>query len=57
MDAVTNPLACAPPADGCRCSESPAALRARMGEAGRARALALYDEGRVVARTMDLLGL
>ncbi len=34
-----------------------AKLRARMGEAGRARALALYDEGRVVARTLDLLGL
>jgi glycosyltransferase involved in cell wall biosynthesis len=33
------------------------ALRARMGEAGRARALVLYDEGRVAARTMDLLGL
>jgi glycosyltransferase involved in cell wall biosynthesis len=33
------------------------ALRARMGEAGRARALELYDEGRVVARTLDLLGL
>ncbi len=34
-----------------------AALRHRMGEAGRTRALALYDEGRVVARTLDLLGL
>jgi glycosyltransferase involved in cell wall biosynthesis len=34
-----------------------AGLRRRMGEAGRARALALYDEGRVVARTLDLLGL
>ena len=33
-----------------------AALRARMGEAGRARAVALYDEASVVARTMDLLG-
>jgi len=32
-------------------------LRARMGAAGRARALDLYDEGRVVARTLDLLGL
>ena len=32
-------------------------LRRRMGEAARARALALYDEGRVVARTLDLLGL
>jgi glycosyltransferase involved in cell wall biosynthesis len=32
-------------------------LRRRMGEAGLARALALYDEGRVVSRTLDLLGL
>lgn len=32
-------------------------LRAAMGAAGRARALALYDENRVVARTLDLLGL
>ena len=32
-------------------------LRARLGEAGRARALALYDEARVVARTLDVLGL
>ncbi|MBP0443315.1 glycosyltransferase family 4 protein [Roseomonas sp. SSH11] len=34
-----------------------AKLRARMGEAGRARALDLYDEKRVVERTLDLLGL
>jgi glycosyltransferase involved in cell wall biosynthesis len=33
------------------------ALRAAMGAAGLARARALYDEGRVVARTLDLLGL
>ncbi len=33
------------------------ALRAAMGEAGRARACALYDEARVVGRTLDLLGL
>ena len=33
-----------------------APLRARMGEAGRTRALELYDEARVVARTLDLLG-
>jgi glycosyltransferase involved in cell wall biosynthesis len=33
------------------------ALRARMGEAGRARALSRYDEARVVGRTLDLLGL
>ena len=34
-----------------------AALRARMGEAGRARALERYDEARITARTLDLLGL
>ena len=33
------------------------ALRRRMGEAGRARALDLYAEDKVVARTLDLLGL
>jgi glycosyltransferase involved in cell wall biosynthesis len=33
------------------------ALRARLGAAGRRRALDLYDEGRVVARTLDLVGL
>jgi glycosyltransferase involved in cell wall biosynthesis len=33
------------------------ALRARMGDAGRKRALDLYDETRVVGRTLDLLGL
>ena len=34
-----------------------AGLRAAMGRAGQARALALYDERVVVARTLDLLGL
>jgi glycosyltransferase involved in cell wall biosynthesis len=33
------------------------ALRARWGAAGRTRALALYDEAKVVARQLDLLGL
>ena len=32
-------------------------LRARQGAAGRARALALYDEAKVVARQIALLGL
>jgi len=39
-----------------RLAENPV-LRARMGAAGRVRALELYEEGRVVARTLDLLGL
>ena len=34
-----------------------AALRAKMGNAGRERALSLYDEATVVSRTLDLLGL
>ena len=33
------------------------ARRAAMGEAGRFRAIACYDEAKVVARTLDLLGL
>ena len=33
------------------------ALRAAMGEAGRTRALEIYDEAKVIARTLDLLGL
>ena len=34
-----------------------AGLRAAMGGAGRELAAALYDEGLVVARSLDLLGL
>jgi glycosyltransferase involved in cell wall biosynthesis len=34
-----------------------AALRARWGRAGRERALALYDEAKVVARQLEVLGL
>ncbi len=34
-----------------------AALRARLGAAGRDRAVALYDESKVVARQIKLLGL
>ena len=34
-----------------------AALRRAMGEAGRARALSLYDEAGVIGRTLDRLGL
>ena len=33
------------------------ALRAAMGAAGRTRAVELYDEARVVARTLDLMGI
>lgn len=34
-----------------------AGLRARMGAAGRARALELYDESKVIARQIEALGL
>jgi glycosyltransferase involved in cell wall biosynthesis len=33
------------------------ALCARMGAAGRERAVEKYDEAKVLARTLDLLGL
>ncbi|MBR0681523.1 glycosyltransferase family 4 protein [Roseomonas eburnea] len=33
------------------------ALRARMGEAGRALALERFDEAKIIGRTLDLLGL
>jgi glycosyltransferase involved in cell wall biosynthesis len=39
-----------------RLTDDPAA-RAAMGDAGRARALELYDEAKVLARTMALLGI
>lgn len=44
-------------ADALRMLAADPASRARMGQAGRARALALYDESAVVGRTLDLLGL
>ena len=44
-------------ADALRRLVDDADWRHRMGAAARERALALYDEGRVVARTLDLLGL
>lgn len=34
-----------------------AGLRGRMGAAGRARAIELYDEAKVLARTIELLGV
>ena len=39
-----------------RLAEDPA-TRAAMGAAGRARALEIYDEARVLARTLELLGV
>ena len=49
--------AVAPLAAALRRLADDSALRARMGAAGRARALLLYEESRVVARTLDLLGV
>ena len=46
-----------PLADALRRLTADPALRAAMGAAGRARALDLYVEEKVVARTLDLLGL
>lgn len=50
--ATVQPLAAAL----AKLAEDPA-LRARMGAAGRARALERFDEAKVVDRTLDLLGL
>jgi glycosyltransferase involved in cell wall biosynthesis len=40
-----------------QCLAADTALRSRMGQAGRARAIERYDETKVLARTLDLLGL
>ena len=54
---LVPPFTAEPLAEALRQLADDAGLRARMGEAGRARALLHYDEARVVARTLDLLGL
>ena len=54
---LVPPAAVAPLAAALNQLTDDPALRRRMGEAARARALARYDEARVVARTLDLLGL
>ena len=54
---LVPPMQAAPLAAAlCRLAADPA-LRAAMGAAGRQRAVALYDERAVLARTLDLLGL
>jgi glycosyltransferase involved in cell wall biosynthesis len=53
---LVPPKTVAPLAGALRRLAGDAALRARLGAAGRARAMALYDEAAVVARTLDLLG-
>ena len=54
---LVPPATAAPLAAALRRLVADPALRARMGAAGRARAVALYDEAAVLARTLDLLGL
>jgi glycosyltransferase involved in cell wall biosynthesis len=54
---LVPPATVAPLAAAIQRLASDPALRARMGEAGRARALARFDEAKVVGRTLDLLGL
>jgi glycosyltransferase involved in cell wall biosynthesis len=61
VDGVTGSLV--PPGDAAALAAAlarlagDATLRARFGAAGLARATDLYDESRIVARTLDLLGL
>ncbi|HYZ33943.1 MAG TPA: glycosyltransferase family 4 protein [Crenalkalicoccus sp.] len=54
---LVPPMQVAPLAEALRLLAVDPQLRARMGAAGRARALARYDEARVVGRTLDLLGV
>jgi glycosyltransferase involved in cell wall biosynthesis len=54
---LVPPRQVAPLAEALRQLAANAGLRATMGLAGRERANILYDEGLVVARSLDLLGL
>ena len=54
---LVPPFEVPPLADALRRLAADPVLRARMGEAGRARALERYTEAKVMARTLDLLGL
>ncbi len=53
---LVPPRAVVPLADALRLLVADPALRRRMGDAGVARARAVYDESRVVGRVLDLLG-
>ncbi|MGC8524822.1 MAG: glycosyltransferase family 4 protein [Acidibrevibacterium sp.] len=54
---LVPPRAIAPLAEALARLAQDAALRARMGTGARARAEALYDEAKVIARTLEHLGL
>ncbi len=54
---LVPPMQEAPLAAALSALASDPGLRARMGAAGRARALERFDEAKVVGRTLDLLGL
>jgi len=54
---LVPPATVAPLAEAIARLAADPALRARMGAAGRARALERFDEAKVVAHTLDLLGL
>ncbi|HXA20921.1 MAG TPA: glycosyltransferase family 4 protein [Acetobacteraceae bacterium] len=54
---LVPPRQVAPLAEALKQVAADAGLRAAMGVAGRERASILYDEGLVVARSLDLLGL
>ena len=54
---LVAPMTTEPLAEALSSLASDALLRARMGEAGRTRALDLFDEAKVIGRTMELLGL
>ena len=54
---LVPPATIAPLAEALSRLATDPALRKRMGEAGRARALERFDEAKVVGRTLDLLGV
>jgi len=54
---LVPPMQVPPLADALRALAADAGLRARMGEAGQARALEHFTEARVLERTLDALGL
>jgi len=53
---LVPPITVAPLAEALSTLAADAALRSRMGQAGRERALARFDEAKIVGRTIHLLG-